>query len=492
MGLYESVIDTAGTIFGGADDRSLRKLLWTVFERIKRTPDLINPNLLVETVKSLAFSVLGSIFGAVGSVSSIREAVFRNEINATTLILLRDKAGDLAKFLLDFVEVAKCYYRADGSLQSGLDDEHVLYTEFNELDFSKDRNRHAAICQMQRLALSVIYILQNLLTPVAFKDIKMSEHTNLQSDRGIRLQETYTTRDGTRSNGGGNNRSRMEERHKKMLDPEAKAAISDNNEKWLFVNGIAGEMFWLELACNKLKAMFHRNITGVFNRGDGILWDLIECLGQRSSYVQNPDINATMLKNYRDGVVKDQRTMIEHTKSSKISQELLRTKLLQTLNDHGNGNRHIVMIAHSQGCLLLRHVLEDLIMMAAGDEYLRRTMRKCLCVFTFGNPSLHWKTQKPHPRPLGELDGTYLSSHVLRTEHFANSGDFVAKLGVLSETSDYGLDEVFINEEEAWIGHLFGTQYSMKPEHYKNSNKHQSWLLKCCFGTKISDVIARN
>jgi hypothetical protein len=302
MGIAGSAISIAEGFFRGADDQSVRNLLETIFERIKRTPDLINPSLLLETVKSLAYSVLGTVFGAVGSISSIREAVFRNEINATTLILIRDKAGELAKFILDLVEVAKCYCLADGT-QRGLDDEYILYTEFNELDFSQNINRYAAICQIQRLALSIIYIIRHLFTPVAFKDIYMSDHTNLQSDRGIGLQETYPRRDSTQPNAGGNNKGTegtanigegtqpnagsnetREDRHNKKLNLK-EAAIYNDNKKWLFVNGIGRELFWLQLAYNKLRAIFHRNITGVFNRGDGLLWDIIECAGQRSLYV---------------------------------------------------------------------------------------------------------------------------------------------------------------------------------------------------------------
>jgi hypothetical protein len=161
MGLFESIISSAADIFRGADDQSVRKLIETVFERIKRSPDLIRPTLLLETAKSLTYSVLGGVFGAVGSVSSIREAVFRNEINAMTLILIRDQAGELARFVLDLVEAAKCYYLANGRKrgEDDGDDEHVLYAEFNELDFSVFRNQHAVICQIQRLALSIVYIL---------------------------------------------------------------------------------------------------------------------------------------------------------------------------------------------------------------------------------------------------------------------------------------------------------------------------------------------
>src|ERR1700761_6281454 len=72
------------------------------------------------------------------------------------------------------------------------------------------------------------------------------------------------------------------------------------------------------------------------------------------------------------------------------------------------------------------------------------------------------------------LDLELLRSHVLRTEHFANEADFVAKLGVLSDKnplkSGYTDDCVFTNRQAGWDGHLFGTQYSLHPAHYVEEN----------------------
>lgn len=55
------------------------------------------------------------------------------------------------------------------------------------------------------------------------------------------------------------------------------------NEKWIFINGIDTELFWLHLACKKLAKWPSREVTGVFNWGDGILWDSVESVGERDS-----------------------------------------------------------------------------------------------------------------------------------------------------------------------------------------------------------------
>ncbi|KAK3339859.1 hypothetical protein B0T25DRAFT_466579 [Lasiosphaeria hispida] len=41
---------------------------------------------------------------------------------------------------------------------------------------------------------------------------------------------------------------------------------------WFFINSIRGEYNWLILACKKL-------VVRVFNRGDGLLWDLVKYVG---------------------------------------------------------------------------------------------------------------------------------------------------------------------------------------------------------------------
>ncbi|KAJ9657255.1 hypothetical protein H2201_008236 [Coniosporium apollinis] len=263
-------------------------------------------------------------------------------------------------------------------------------------------------------------------------------------------------------------------------------------EKWFFVNGVATELYWLRLACKKLAKWSSREITGVYNRGDGILWDLIECAGER---------DATGI-----GHAASQRELIERTESSMRAQKLLKkqleTALLAPTKD-GKGFAHIVMIAHSQGCLVLRLALEELV--AEDCPGIRKSMLQRLCVFTFGNPSVDWKLDEPDSispfnQDQGEKGVRHLSSHVLHTEHFANKLDFVAKLGVISEhkqeSSGYEQNCVFVNKESDWIGHLFGTQYSLDKQHYKDEKAvdsdpmtgDKSWLLNCGGGGLIADA----
>jgi hypothetical protein len=431
-------------------DQLLKDIINCSLELAESAVDLVTPDLLLRIVKKITIAILGAFIGTVGSLPFIKDAVFSNDINAATLGLIWSNWADLARFIVDLVECTKCYVPNDWREGVALSNESRV--QANELDFSKPMNRHAAICQLQRLALSIIFILTEMTKRVDITTMNESD----------RIEMTQTT----------------------MLQSDAKSELITETaprtkleEKWLFVNGIAGEYHWTRLACQKLARQYSREITGIFNRGDGILWDLVECAGERSAQGK--------------GNARSQKQLIKRTESSRDAQEVLKKKLSQAL-DGGKG--HIVMIAHSQGCLLLRLVLEELL--TCKEKY-RHTMGERLCVFTFGNPSVDWamddcvnsKSLRPEGCnfcAIGEDVCRSLETHVLHTEHFANSEDFVAKLGVLSKSnlSRTGYGHVFINTKDSWKnGHLFGSQYSLNSGDYGSGQ--DSWLLDCRKGKSI-------
>jgi hypothetical protein len=404
----------------------------------------------------------------------------------------------LARFLVDLVEPAKCYVVAnsiDGV--AGQDNPHGQY---NELDLSKAMNRHAAICQFQRLIKSVIFTLKQMSTTVnveELEDIGMTDATTLRSDvdSGTVIAASPPEKK-TEKKAGKEAEKEAKKKAEKEAKKEAEEAAGESadkppNEKWLFVNGMAGELCWLRLACERLAQHFSREVTGVFKRGYGILWDLIECAGERTAQGK--------------GIATKQKRSIKRTKSSSLGQESLKKELIEALK---TTKKHVVMIAHSQGCLLLRLVLEDILndLVTPGILAIRKAMLDRLCVFTFGNPSVDWKWEKNidqkenigHEENIDQevKDPKQLSSFVLRTDHFANEADFVTKLGVLSvkmlENRGYAPERLFINKKEDWIGHLFGTQYSLDSNDYTGTegelNGQTSWLLACRNGRSMEDV----
>ncbi|KKY27187.1 hypothetical protein UCDDS831_g00934 [Diplodia seriata] len=402
---------------------------------------LLEPNILLESLMQMTQTVATAVVHDAKHVFIIRDGMRRNELTAATIQFLWDQRGVVTSFMIDVVECAKCYVKADSV--TGVCDPLEEHGHDNELDLWDPMNRHALLCQAQRLVKSIFFILTNAARPLAFDDIDMTKETRLCTDNvdlGLIIEVTPSGREGTE-------------------DP---AKVTD--EKWLFVNGIGTELYWLHLACRKLAKRYSRNVTGVYNRGDGILWDLIKCAGQRNSKGQ---LNA-----------KSQKEMVQTAKGGQMAQMELANQLeaaLLTKGERGHAYKKVVMIAHSQGCLVLRLALEDL--RAQRSKALDEAMRERLCVFTFGSPSVDW---------LGEPDD------VLRTEHFANEKDFVAHLGVFHDgkPKDRGYKNVFTNKEEGWVGHLFGAQYSLDCKHYTDEfekrGSKRSWLLNCRQGEPLA------
>ncbi|KAH6854063.1 hypothetical protein B0I37DRAFT_360974 [Chaetomium sp. MPI-CAGE-AT-0009] len=493
----DMLVRSAEEIVRGAGDTPLAELFGEALRRVLNSP---------RSILGATSGVLAAALANVGQLGILHRGIFSNEINAATLGLVWNNFDGLVSFLVDLAECVKCYASAsslDGKARQG-----SPHGRYNEFDMSQPMNRHSIICQIQRLVKSTIFILRQTATPAKFGDINMTKETTLRSDD----YESGTVLE-VRPSGWQRVVGQSQERPWVRLPTgaglEERCSRSDEppkvtNEKWFFVNGIATELFWLHLACKKLAEKYSREITGVYNRGDGILWDLIECAGERDASGKCS--------------AKSQKKIIERTESSKMAQESLK-KQLQVALEEGRGSRyaHIVVIAHSQGCLLLRLALEELIISACQDTgNIRRTMLDRLCVFTFGNPSVDWKLECDSNKPIERLKNSkqddnvdlgFLSSHVLCTEHFANETDFVAKLGVLSEhknQQDSGYEEecLFVNRGRDWIGHLFGTQYSLDYTDYKDQKKGEqtgdegqvtggkSLLLTCQDGVSIQD--ARN
>jgi hypothetical protein len=397
---------------------------------------------LLEAVGKITAAILTATVNGFGQLPIIRNGVLSNGVNALTLQLVWDQRAELITFIVDIVECAKELVNANGSGSVNASQQH-----YNELDITKLMNRHGMICQLQRLVQSLVFIFQVPMNVDVenLADIDMTEITILESD-SVPLTEHIEAAPSTPS----------------------KPPILD--EHWLFINGIGGEYHWLGLACKKLAETYGREVVGIFNRGDGLLWDLVECAGQREDRAA--------------GSSASQDSLIEATISSRDAQRALYTRLKSTLETPSEASGPVVVVAHSQGCLVLRLALQQLI--TDGGQGLVDTMKQRLFIFTFGNPSIHWTFERSGLRvgpQLSELEQLFR-----RMEHFANYTDFVAKLGVLRPTgagaavvSDrYSPDTVFVNTR--WKGHLFGAQYSLNHNDYVNSAGQRSWLLNCTRG----------
>ncbi|KAM5527053.1 hypothetical protein FOXYSP1_20565 [Fusarium oxysporum f. sp. phaseoli] len=451
------ILGAARTTLHKAHNNSLRSLLSQVTQRIQEAASQTEANIILEAartifckgagnvVKTVVFEVIRCTLVAIGQTDfaqalQIWTEIFTNDANRETLVFILERKSDLVLFLIGLLEPAKLYATAlsmDGSPNGG--NSHERYNRYNELDLTRAMNRHSLICQLQRLAKSLSHIF--LMGKQNRSLDQLPINTTLRSDFGnngtVILPPTLTIR--------------------------APDNTPNHGEQWLFVNGIGGEYFWLQLYCEKLRDTFNRDVRGVFNRSDGILWDLIECAGER-------DTNGR------------QNALIERTPSSMAAQRALSRELSAALqNVESNG--YIVMIAYSQGCLLLRLVLQEFVR----NNIHRAAMEARLRVFTFGNPSIDWIGM--------DADGNRipLCERANCTEHFANERDFVAQLGVLRMDQEDALRDLgyiheksslFINRGQDWIGHLFGTQYSLRSEEYVDGNR--SKLLACAGNTAMA------
>lgn len=404
---------------------------------------------ILTTISVIVRTTLCAMIGYLGPVDSIWKAIIDNPANQELFDSLKKDWWKVASFFVDLLEPMKRFTKADslnGTPIPGAD----AWNLYNELDLSQTMNRHAVLSQVQRFFKSVIEVFRQ-------KDLDVGLF-----EMDTKLIDTDSTK-----------------RAVEITALKRKDDIVKEAETWLFVNGIAGEFYWNHLAVSKIQDFFfdqddnpddhsedvesrRTQIKGVFNRSDGILWDLIECAGER-----RPQTNVPR----RPSNASPTAPLSSRTASSREAQDELSKALRSALRDSKISRKDIIMIAHSQGCLLLRLALEEIY--SDKHEDFKDVMRKHLHVSTFGNPAYDWNVH------------TYATS----TEHFANELDFVAKLGVLRQYSSNPSESVkndltycsrckdgdekhlqqpqyiYVNNKNQ-SGHLFGSQYSLLDKDY--------------------------
>ncbi|KAF2096552.1 hypothetical protein NA57DRAFT_42495 [Rhizodiscina lignyota] len=183
------------------------------------------------------------------------------------------------------------------------------------------------------------------------------------------------------------------------------------SEYWVYLNGVSVGRDWLQSNVDRLSETFGRRVHGVHNPTDGIIFDLIQCLVQRNFSYSTQDV--------RDGyaLIKEALLNEDYTK--------------------------IVFILHSQGGIE-GGLIVDWLLNEIPQDLLHR-----LEIYTFGNAANHFNNpHKSSTRHLAEeLEVTADDSHsaIRHIEHYANSGDFVSRFGVLS----------FISVRNRFMGRLF-------------------------------------
>ncbi|KIW47970.1 uncharacterized protein PV06_00616 [Exophiala oligosperma] len=185
------------------------------------------------------------------------------------------------------------------------------------------------------------------------------------------------------------------------------------SEKWVFINGVAVGRDWLQANLDRLSMIFRRPVYAIHNQTRGIIFDVLECIVQRDLNYATLDIRQAY------------------------------SALTKVLSD--NSVHKVVLILHSQGAIEGGMVLDWLYSSVSADE-----IRK-LEIYTFGNASNHWNApangrdnsgvatialQSSTPsnsddgsgEALGGAQNQRLVKHI---EHYANTGDYVSRFGIL-------------------------------------------------------------
>lgn len=123
------------------------------------------------------------------------------------------------------------------------------------------------------------------------------------------------------------------------------------NEQWVFLNGVAVGSHWMKNNLNRLALTFGREVIGIHNRTDGIIFDVIECLIQRNFNYATNDI--------------------------RMAYQIIRRKLYSAKYNK------VVFILHSQGGIEGGMVLDWLL-----QDVPQNLMEK-LEVYTFGSAANH-------------------------------------------------------------------------------------------------------
>ncbi|GIK07531.1 hypothetical protein Aspvir_003197 [Aspergillus viridinutans] len=230
--------------------------------------------------------------------------------------------------------------------------------------------------------------------------------------------------------------------------PRTRDPVNDETEPWFFINGIATgyiivqqqrkncadryRKHWHQSNLTALADTFGRQIVGIHNPTKGVILDLVECLIQRDLDYKTADI--------RQGRAQLRAALAAST------------------------TKKVVLIVHSQGGIVASSIIDWLY-----GELSEPQIQK-LEIYTFGNaarqfrnPPLH---EQPDNDPAGNVPRRQIQGEraIRHIEHYANTQDFVANIGVLQFTSPAGAysnasvfsGTVFVREGS---GHLFNMHY---------------------------------
>jgi len=211
-----------------------------------------------------------------------------------------------------------------------------------------------------------------------------------------------------------------------------KSSIANNypQEKWFFINSTCVPSWWLRQNARRIEQLFGRPVTIIHNRTFGLLFDLLDCILSRSYNIPNDTVEV----------------------ASRVLKETLVNSQI----------RKVVLLAHGKGGITAFLLAEQLLK----DPVITNAQIAKLEIYTFGSAADEfWK----------ELTAVRRISHI---EHFANSHDYIAQIGVL-KYKEINRGNYSGHLFEAYNkGHFFNQHYShlLEKRAYRNSEGIHSRL----------------
>lgn len=213
---------------------------------------------------------------------------------------------------------------------------------------------------------------------------------------------------------------------------------SDDDELWIYINGVATPQAIAFQNCVMLNELFHHKVTAVHNVTNSVIVDLYDCV----------------------------RGKLFSDKHCLEARRVLKGKLTKALKS--SAKKKIVLIAHSQGTIITSNALSELY--KENDASILRQMQNKLEVYNFANCA-------------HQLPPASAFKHI---EHINNRGDVVAWLGALFPLpklwKDHhgevmSLEGDMVIEPRLW-GHMLNSHYlRLLKKGYYNSSKIASYLV---------------
>lgn len=222
------------------------------------------------------------------------------------------------------------------------------------------------------------------------------------------------------------------------------------NETWFFLNGIGTNEDMATVNARMLSDIFRRPITPLHNPGNGFMADLMEVMNGRAF-----NRNTAIAESARDHIWSELKKVKEQ---------------MRTADEKMKKSYKIVVIAHSQGGLIISNVVKMLL-----QEHSANPLLSQLEIYTFASahdeyPYSCTDAQRPQ---------------VPFTEHFANKEDYVAQVGVLKAGSKKTVGNIYIKNG---AGHLLNFHYLRDFVHGRYEGKENSRLFSLLGGSRLADT----